>query len=250
MLAEVISNVQVNTEGHVTGFVTRQLTPEDIGAAVIQDSLINLVNTWSSEKINTEINNVLNLVTGALIYKGGYNAQTNTPDLESGTGVNQGFTYVVTTAGDFFTEALQVGDMVIAITDDPTTLGDWTRVNKNIPDIVPATQVNVGISRFGTQAEVNAGVLEDVGVSPATLRYVIEALPDDGGYAANIGDGAATSFDLTHGLNTKDVVVQIMEVATGEAVGATIRRTSTSVVRIVVNEPIGVGELRVLIKKI
>ena len=79
-----------------------------------------------------------NAVTGALYYKGGYNAGTNTPDLETPTAgdVNIGYAYTVTFSGDFFTEAVQVGDMLIAEVDDPSTLADWTVVNKNIPDIL------------------------------------------------------------------------------------------------------------------
>jgi hypothetical protein len=46
-------------------------------------------------------------VTGALVYQGGYNATTNSPDLDSGSNIaiTKGWTYTVTVAGDFFTEA-------------------------------------------------------------------------------------------------------------------------------------------------
>jgi hypothetical protein len=75
-------------------------------------------------------------LSGGVEYKGGYNATTNTPDLETpsaGT-VFQGDMYTVTNAGDFFTEAVDVGDVLIAETDDPSALGDWTRVNRNIAE--------------------------------------------------------------------------------------------------------------------
>jgi hypothetical protein len=75
-------------------------------------------------------------LSGGVEYKGGYNATTNTPDLETpGAGtVFQGDMYTVTNAGDFFTEAVDVGDVLIAETDDPSALGDWTRVNRNIAE--------------------------------------------------------------------------------------------------------------------
>lgn len=79
-----------------------------------------------------------NATTGALIYQGGYNATTDTPSLDDGTpiaGILKGHTYTVTTAGDFFTEAVEAGDMLIAEIDSPTVLADWTTVNKNIPDL-------------------------------------------------------------------------------------------------------------------
>jgi hypothetical protein len=79
-----------------------------------------------------------NAVTGSLVYQGGYNASTDTPSLDDGTpiaGILKGHTYTVTTAGDFFTEAVEAGDMLIAEIDSPTVLADWTTVNKNIPDL-------------------------------------------------------------------------------------------------------------------
>ncbi|AHY25143.1 tail collar fiber protein [Pectobacterium bacteriophage PM2] len=40
-----------------------------------------------------------------------------------------------------------------------------------------ATQATIGISRFGTQAEIDAGVLTTVGVSPATLKSAVTRPP-------------------------------------------------------------------------
>jgi hypothetical protein len=65
--------------------------------------------------------------------KGGYDAATNTPDLDvapAGT-IQQGWTYVVTVAGTFFTEDVEAGDL-ISKQNAPTT-AHYTVVNKNIP---------------------------------------------------------------------------------------------------------------------
>jgi len=72
--------------------------------------------------------------SGALIFQGGYNAATNTPDLDSSpsASIKQGWTYAVTTAGNFFGEAVEDGDLLIAETDAPTALSDWTVVQNNI----------------------------------------------------------------------------------------------------------------------
>lgn len=72
--------------------------------------------------------------SGALIFQGGYNAATNTPDLDSNpsASIKQGWTYAVTTAGNFFGEAVEDGDLLIAETDAPTALSDWTVVQDNI----------------------------------------------------------------------------------------------------------------------
>ena len=72
-------------------------------------------------------------VVGLYDHKGGYNASTNTPDLDtSPSGVLKGDAYTVDAAGTFFTESLEIGDVIIADQDDPTLLSHWTRVNKNL----------------------------------------------------------------------------------------------------------------------
>ena len=72
--------------------------------------------------------------SGALIFQGGYNAQTNSPDLDSNpsSSIKQGWTYAVTNPGDFFTETVEDGDLLIAESDAPTALSDWTVVQNNI----------------------------------------------------------------------------------------------------------------------
>jgi hypothetical protein len=72
-------------------------------------------------------------VTGLYDHKGAYDADANSPDLDSSpSGVKKGDAYTVSVAGTFFTEACEVGDVLIADQDDPTQLSHWTRVNKNI----------------------------------------------------------------------------------------------------------------------
>ena len=72
-------------------------------------------------------------VAGGLIYQGGYNAATNTPDLTtSPNSILKGWTYTVTADGTFFGEQLRVGDVLIAEQDDPSALANWTTVQNNI----------------------------------------------------------------------------------------------------------------------
>ena len=87
-----------------------------------------------------------NAVTGQLVYQGGYNAATNTPDLTtSPNSILRGWTYTVTAAGTFFGEAVEIGDLLIAEIDNPTGLGNWTTVQNNI-DL--ATESIPGIANF------------------------------------------------------------------------------------------------------
>ena len=54
-----------------------------------------------------------NATAGGLIYQGGYNASTNTPDLTtSPNSIEKGWTYTVTADGTFFGEQLRVGDVL------------------------------------------------------------------------------------------------------------------------------------------
>ena len=84
-------------------------------------------------------------VVGGLVYQGGYNAATNTQNLDVApiAGIKKGCTYTVTADGLFFTEQVRVGDVLIAEIDSPTTLADWTTVQNNI-DIASASQIGIG----------------------------------------------------------------------------------------------------------
>jgi len=249
--ATVISDVNVNGEGHVSAFVTRSLTAADIGAAVINDSVTNGVNTWSSNQIQAKLDTINSKISGALVYRGSYDAATNTPNLDATpTGIVQGYTYTVTAAGTFFNTPVQIGDMIIAEKDNPTIEADWTIVNKNIPDIVDATTVDKGIIRIATQTEVNTGTSTNTVVTPATLVAFYNAQESSSGHSANIGNNASILFDITHPLNTRDVLVEAYKNDTFETVFTKVLRTTVANVRILVNDPLATDELRIVIKKI
>jgi len=111
-------------------------------------------------------------VTVGMAYKGGYNASTNAPALDTGSPtVIAGDTYTVTAAGNFFTEAVQVGDVLISqITGTvAASLTNWTVLNKNIPDIVNASTTASGIVELATIAETNTGTDATRAVTPDGL---------------------------------------------------------------------------------
>jgi hypothetical protein len=71
--------------------------------------------------------------TGVLTYQGGYDANTNTPDLDTApSGIVKGDMYTVTAAGTFFTTTVEVGDVIIAEVDSASAEADWTIVQKNV----------------------------------------------------------------------------------------------------------------------
>ena len=151
-------------------------------------------------------------VAGGLIYQGGYDAATNTPNLDSPptiAGIKRGWTYTVTADGTFFTEQVRVGDVLIAEIDTPTTLADWTTVQNNI-DLASLTQVGIG--------NVNAGTGIDVSYSSGTATVSAQATS----YSATISATAT----ITHNLGTRDVIIQLYDTVTYETVYSDNVRTT------------------------
>lgn len=117
------------------------------------------------------------VVTGGMTHKGGYNASTNTPALDTGSPVlSQGDMYTVTVAGTFFTEDVEVGDVLIADVDsvDAASLADWTIVQNNLG---AATESTPGYIELATQTEMNTATDDARAVTP--LKYANSTI--DGG---------------------------------------------------------------------
>ena len=211
-------------------------------------------------------------VTGALSYQGGYNAATNTPNLDSNPSPNpikKGWTYTVTAAGSFFTEQVRVGDVLIAEQDAPTALANWTTVQNNI-DLADLTTVGIG--------NVNAGEAIDVSYSNGTATVSVEnstasnkgAVIVAGGtgisvaYASgtatvtntetnssNTATGTITAGNLsgtvTHNFGTLNTIVQTIN-SSGDTVFCDITRTSnTSVATISATQA---SNITILVQKI
>jgi len=97
-------------------------------------------------------------VVGLMDYKGGYDASTNSPDLDTTpSGILKGDVYTVTVAGTFFTEDVEVGDMLFANQDSPTTLSHWTRVQYNT---TPSTLLTMIKTVDGSGSGLDADLLD------------------------------------------------------------------------------------------
>ena len=176
-------------------------------------------------------------VTGALSYQGGYNAATNTPDLDATpiAGIKKGWTYTVTADGLFFTEQVRVGDVLIAEIDSPTTLADWTTVQNNI-DIASASQIGIGNVAAGTGVSVSyangtATVTNtDLGSSQNIFKNVAVS-----GQSTVVADGNNDTLTLAAGSNisittnaiTDTVTIANTYVAPTISYAATISATDT-----------------------
>jgi hypothetical protein len=68
-------------------------------------------------------------------------------------------------------------------------------------------------------------------------------------YAANIGNGVATTYQVTHNLGTRDVMVQLYDNSSYDTVHADVVRNTTNQITITTNSPIATNDVRVLISK-
>ena len=83
-------------------------------------------------------------VSSDITLKGAYNANTNSPNLDSSPSAGtilKGDHYVVSVAGTFYSEALQEGDSLISEVDNPSAIGDWIITNSQI--VTPIVTANI-----------------------------------------------------------------------------------------------------------
>ena len=224
------TNASITLTGDVTGTGTTSIATT-IAAGAVEFSMMDPVAVVTAAEGIASNDNDVTLptsaavkayvdasVAGGLIYQGGYNAATNTPNLDSPptiAGIKRGWTYTVTADGTFFTEQVRVGDVLIAEIDTPTTLADWTTVQNNI-DLASLTQVGIG--------NVNAGTGIDVTYSNGTATVSTQTTS----YATTI----SVTSTITHSLNTKDVNVQLYDTVTFETIFADVSRPTVNTVTV------------------
>ena len=227
----------------------------------------------------TEVKNYIDSsVSGGVYYQGGYDA---TNDLTSPGGyglqtppvpniIEIGWMYTVTVEGLFFGEQLRVGDVLIAEVDAPTSLADWTTVQNNI-DLATSSIVGLGNVVPGSSNTVTAPYSSGT----ATLDVVDSTPSQKGAVIVDAGTGISVSYTsgtatvtntqtnsintyavtisdtttITHGLSTKDVIIQLYDIVTNETVYADVERLTTSQARITFSAT-PLNEVRVLVQKI
>ena len=146
-------------------------------------------------------------VAGASSFQGGYNANSNTPDLDdsppAGT-ILQGFQWAVTQDGLFFgTEQLRIGDLVIADIDNPAVLADWTTIQSNV-DL--ATDTVAGIASFSDDnflvSAAGSVTIKDNGVilgTETTGNYIASITANAGLLGTIDSEGAVGELSLDLG---------------------------------------------------
>ena len=160
----------------------------------------------------------------------------------------KGDLYHVTVAGrvgGISGEVVEVGDSfkakVVTVTGDQATVGtNWIVMQNNLD--AASTTVS-GHSRFATQAEVDAGTLTNVAVSPATMA----SAGNSGIVNGLIGDGSATSIAFTHNLGNQFCIVQLYDAATNAEVQAGVTLTDANTATIDFSVAPAANEFRVIV---
>ena len=154
-----------------------------------------------------------------------------------------GDTYTVTADGLFFTEQVRVGDFLIAevatAAGAGSALANWTVVQSNI-DVATAAATS-GAAVKGISGYDSADFTVD------TAGWVQLANKT---FTASIGNGSATSYTVTHNLNSFDVIVQLYDLSTYDTVYADVVRTSANVVTVSFTTAPTTNDIRVLIQEI
>jgi hypothetical protein len=203
----------------------------------------NVTNPTGAQDVATK-DYVDTIATGLLEYKGGYDAATNTPNLDtnSNVAIDKGDTYTVTADGTFFTEQVRIGDLIIAEATIAAgaggALNDFTIVQSNIDLATAAATAGAAVKGISGYDSADFSVSSGF-VSLATKTF-----------KTAIGDGTNTSYTVTHNLNTRDVIVQLYDVSSYDTVIADVVRTSAAAVTVSFSTAPTTNDIKVLIQAI
>ena len=208
----------------------------------------------------------------------------------SNIALTKGWVYTVTVAGTFIGTAVEIGDVIIVEVDiaanSNPAITDFTIVQRNV-DL--ATNTVAGIASFptangfatmtGGAAQLSAGAaVTAIGSASETVTITTDAFGKVTAaseqsisitasqvsnfntavdtqiqateFKANIGNGAATSFAVTHNLATRDCIVEVYDNTTYETVMTKVVRTTTNSVTVSVATAPATNALRVLVKSL
>lgn len=199
---------QFSGAGTVTGTsarITVSGTQVDIDAAYVGQTSITTLGTVTSGTWSA---------TTIALNKGGTGATT-----QGGARTNLGLGGAA---------VLDVGTSTgtVAAGDDSRITGAAQKAS-NLSDLAsaPTARTNLGL---GGAAVLNVGT--SAGTVTAGDDSRLTAITHK--YETTIGDGAASSYTVTHSLGTKGVTVEVYEVSTGVTVTADITRTTTAAITV------------------
>lgn len=109
-----------------------------------------------------------------------------------------------------------------------------------------ATETSAGVAEIATQAETDAGTDDQRFITPTKLAASVHATKK---LNQNIGDGAATSYTVTHNFNTRDVTVEVYRNSGNyDTVLTEVQRTSVNAIAVIFDSPPAADAYRVQIR--
>ena len=204
---------------------------------VTPGATIDAVTMASGDRVLVK-NQTTQSENGIYIWNGAATAMTRSPDADN---FNELESAVVTvdegTAGAATTWRQTQVNGVIA-----TNNVIWSAFGTAAP---AATETQSGIAELATQAETDAGTDDLRIVTPLKLKtFSGRALR----YATDFGDGSATSYVITHNLNTLDVEVTVRENAGSKRQAIVeVQHTSVNSVTILVDVAPTAAALRAIV---
>jgi hypothetical protein len=146
-------------------------------------------------------------LVGLVDLKGDYDASTNTPDLDtSPSGILKGDAWECSVAGTFFTFDLNVGDIVVAKQDDPTTEAHWI-INKEGGEALDQAEVDARV-KLRTEAYIAALGDESTAITTGTAKV---------------------TFRMPYALNLTEVRASVVTAPTGAAIIVDINESGSTV---------------------
>lgn len=146
---------------------------------------------------------------GIYIWNGASSALTRSTDFATNS-VQQPGTSVFVAGGATYSKAVFTMNTTGSVTVD-TTSQTWVQSN-GAADI----NVTAPLTLTGNTIAIPSPLpIANGGTNSTTASAARSALSATGKYAVSIGDGSTTTFTVTHGLGTTDVMVEVIDIATG-----------------------------------
>lgn len=203
----------------------------------VDDSLLGANNGVAtldgSGKLTTS--QIPDAMLGGLDYLGTWDADENDPVLSDGSGTASGQFYKVSVEGTAELDGIDewhVGDWVIfdgtawqkidntdAVTSVNTQTGAVVITASGLGALVAAS--NLSDLANAATARDNLGLGDSAVLDVGTTAGTVAAGDDsrlNRRYSANVGNNSSTQIDITHGLGTRDVIVQVREAGSPYAV--------------------------------
>jgi hypothetical protein len=210
---------------------------------------ININNQSNAIPTAYAVKQYVDGVTGALgNLEGGWNASSGSFPTGSSPvyGTKKGDYWYVTVEGTVAGVNFNVGDVIVAKADNASTssAADWIQLEVNRDQ---ATELILGLVKIADQTTVNNGLDDTEAITPLKLKTYLDNRI--GGYATYIGDGMNSTFGITHGLGTSDLIVSVYEVPTMEEVMVDVSVGSSSFITVSFATVPSMSQYRVVIKK-